>query len=120
MPEEDIPVPKPPGLVQVEEAMQNPDVAHAAGLMLAAWRLYFLARAQMIRVSKGKLNQGNFNVVSQALSNAACQGFKIGVLKNQVKTVVMPFLKKMAMQEVRSEGPNEPANPTGDEQAAQQ
>jgi len=120
MPEEDIPVPKPPGLIQVEEAMQNPDVSHAAGLMLAAWRLFFLARAQMIQVSKGKLNQGNFNIVSQALSNAACQGFKIGVLKNQVKTVVMPFLRKMAMKEVKMEGGHGPANPAGDEQTAQQ
>lgn len=120
MPEDEITPPKSAELQQVEAAMQNPDVAHAAGLMLAAWRLYYLARAQMVTVSKGKLHQGNFHNVSVALSKAACEGFKVGVLKNQMKNMVMPFLKKMSMKEVKSENSNDATDPAGDEQVAQQ
>jgi len=86
-------------LNELEQTMNKPEVAKAAGLVLAAWRLYWLARAEMIANSDGKITDANFQVVSQSLSKAACEGFKIGRFKTQVKNEVMPFLKRLSVKE---------------------
>lgn len=101
MPEAAEPQPTKEELMAITEAMQTQEVSHGAGLLLTAWRLYWLARAQMISVSKGKLTDNNFGIVSQALAKEAMTGFKVGKLKNQIKNSVLPFLKKLSAKEAR-------------------
>lgn len=84
--------------------MEEHKIAEAAGLVLAAWRLYWLARANMITVSEGRINEQNFATISQALSKSACTGFKIGRFKTQVKRSVIPFLQNLAKKEIRPSG----------------
>ena len=102
--------------------MQRPETAKAVGLVLAAWKLYWLARSNLIEVSKAKINDHNFPMVSQALSKAACEGFKVGKFKNQVKGDVLPFLKKLSARELRgglfNDGPYGPSGHAGDEEPA--
>jgi hypothetical protein len=88
-------------LEEVERVMQSPEVAHASGMLLAAWRLYWMARGQLIADSKGKFNDGNFHIVSQALSRSAMSGFRVGKFKNQVKQIVLPWLKSLSVKEAR-------------------
>ena len=88
-------------LEEIEKTMQSPEVAHSSGMLLAAWRLYWLARAQLIADSKGKFHDGNFHIVSQALSRSAMSGFKVGKFKNQVKQIVLPWLKSLSVKEAR-------------------
>ena len=81
--------------------MTEHKVAEAAGLVLAAWRLYWLARTNMIAVSEGRITEQNFAVISEALAKSACSGFKIGRFKTQMKRSVMPFLRMLSMREVQ-------------------
>jgi hypothetical protein len=90
-------------LEKIEKLLKDPGISKGTSLVLAAWKLYWLAREYTIAISKGKLDDKNFGVMSQALSKAACSGFKIGKFKNQVKNEVLPFLKRLAAQEAKTE-----------------
>jgi hypothetical protein len=110
-------------LQNIEELMKNPDIASASGLILASWRLFWLARANLISVSKGRITDKNFPIVSQALQQSACSGFRIGKFKNDVKNTVLPFLKRLAAREARFGRPNDRPKPDpreagGDEASA--
>jgi hypothetical protein len=84
----------------VDEATAIPAVSHAMGLLLASWQLYYLAREQMMNVSGGLITEDRFPIISQALARSACDGFKVGKLKNRMKRVVMPFLQLVASSEI--------------------
>lgn len=96
-----MPEPSSDDLAAIEKAMQRPEMQHAAELLLAAWRLYWLGRVNMISASNGAITDDNFQVVSNNLAHVATVKFKIGKLKNQLKRIVLPFLRKLSMREAR-------------------
>lgn len=111
--------PTPEELKEVEELMKKPEITYAVSMLLAGWKLYWLARADLFARAKGKLDNKKFAILSEALSKAACAGFKIGRFKNNVKNEVLPYLKKLAAAEATTENRNgtgqDPRDAGGDE-----
>ncbi len=78
-------------LKNLEAFMGTEEMKRYGRLVMAAWRLYWLARQEMIQASNGSLFEPTFVLLSKAMSKSACTGFKVSDLKHQIKHEVTPF-----------------------------
>jgi len=84
-------------MAKVNELAKSKDVNNLMSLIILNWRIYQMIHNEMQELLKSKgVSEMEMGFLMQAISHGAMKPFKVGRVKNDVKRLLVPFLKSQA------------------------
>jgi len=83
-------------LEELEKIMKKPEIQNICGILLLIWRLYAVARADLVHRGNGSIGDFEVQNIMQALNASAMSHIDLKSLKKEVKRTLLPYVSKLS------------------------
>lgn len=83
------------------EFTERKAVKKLSSLLLLNWRVFYLIRMRLEEEIGDEIDERMMSCMMQAIAEEATKEFKVGRVKNDMKRVMLPFLRGLATDEVK-------------------